>query len=475
MKKIKLFTTLMCFLFIVVAGFSVFVNVSAVTISGIGTVKQSYTRNILDNVTYTYVQSDNDGSPEKNYVLEYDPAVAGVDALAVYGTDQFGADTITENIALAESQGYTVIAGINASPFDTSNGTTVGVMIQNGKLISAPNGLFGYDSFAINDDGSMFISQSNLDMSYSVNDSSYTINYFNKQKKSAENNVYLLDSDWYSDTRSNVDSCEVVLDITNGQAAIGGVLEAKVSTINESTQKTAIGENQLVLIGSDLAALGNLKVGDELSFSFDDNDTANDWSKVAQSTCGFYQVLEDGNVINSSNTDVHPRTLVGYKADGTIVFYVVDGRQPGVSMGLTTRDAALYMKSLGCTNVINLDGGGSSNMTVRLPGSDNLTTVNVPSDGEERHDADGILLVLKDDYDTSIGDETLLHAYPNNAILLKNTVLDISVLATDERYNTKDVPAYTMEVIGSCGSITADNKFKARNGDGSGQVKISNG
>jgi len=114
-------------------------------------------------------------------------------------------------------------------------------------------------------------------------------------------------------------------------------------------------------------------------------------------------------------------------------------------------------------------------MTVRLPGSDNLTTVNVPSDGEERHDADGILLVLKDDYDTSIGNETLLHAYPNNAILLKNTVLDISVLATDERYNTKDVPAYTMEVVGSCGSITDDNKFKARNGDGSGQVKILNG
>ena len=138
---------------------SFFIEVNAAT-NGIGTVNQTYSRTIVPGAVYTYTESDN-GDPQKNYVFEYNPKNSDVEALAVYGENAFGGDTLSTNIALAQSRGYTVIAGVNGSPFDTSNGTTTGTLISNGKLISSNSGVSTYDSFAIKSDGTMFIGKSN--------------------------------------------------------------------------------------------------------------------------------------------------------------------------------------------------------------------------------------------------------------------------------------------------------------------------
>ena len=61
----------------------------------------------------------------------------------------------------------------------------------------------------------------------------------------------------------------------------------------------------------------------------------------------------------------NPRTLAGVRADGTLLLVTVDGRAPGWSVGMTLREAARLMLSLGARNALNLDGGGSSAMTVR--------------------------------------------------------------------------------------------------------------
>jgi hypothetical protein len=73
--------------------------------------------------------------------------------------------------------------------------------------------------------------------------------------------------------------------------------------------------------------------------------------------------------------DRNPRTGIGYEADGTIVMVTVDGREPGVSVGMTLNAFADYMQSLGCTYALNLDGGGSTTMWVKGDG-----VVNHPSD-----------------------------------------------------------------------------------------------
>jgi len=84
----------------------------------------------------------------------------------------------------------------------------------------------------------------------------------------------------------------------------------------------------------------------------------------------------------------NPRTLAGVTADGTLLFVTVDGRQPGWSVGASFEESALIMQSLGATEAVNLDGGGSTAMAI----GDGL--VNRPSDATgERPDGDAIVIL----------------------------------------------------------------------------------
>ena len=68
----------------------------------------------------------------------------------------------------------------------------------------------------------------------------------------------------------------------------------------------------------------------------------------------------------------------------------VDGRQPGVSVGMNLYELADYLLSIGAVDAMNLDGGGST--TMFLDGK----VVNTPSDKEgERKVGDAILVTLR--------------------------------------------------------------------------------
>ena len=162
-----------------------FINVGNVMAASIGTIKYTYSRNILKDMTYTYTESNN-GNPQRAYVLQYNPKTTGVDCMAVFGEELFGGDKISHNIQLAKSQGYNVVAGVNASPFDTSNGVTVGTTIQNKRLVVTTSGPLStnYDNFAILEDGSAYIGHPNFDLKFNVNGGSdIDITYLNRQKK----------------------------------------------------------------------------------------------------------------------------------------------------------------------------------------------------------------------------------------------------------------------------------------------------
>ena len=84
----------------------------------------------------------------------------------------------------------------------------------------------------------------------------------------------------------------------------------------------------------------------------------------------------------------NPRTLAGVRADGTLLLVTVDGRQPGWSAGVTLPEAARVMRALGARDALNLDGGGSTSMTVRG------RAVNRPSDpGGERAVSDALVVL----------------------------------------------------------------------------------
>jgi len=85
----------------------------------------------------------------------------------------------------------------------------------------------------------------------------------------------------------------------------------------------------------------------------------------------------------------HPRTAVGFDTEaGLLWLVVVDGRQPPHSAGMTLPELANLFLWLGADEALNLDGGGSSVMSL------GARIVNRPSDAEgERPVANSVWLV----------------------------------------------------------------------------------
>ena len=79
----------------------------------------------------------------------------------------------------------------------------------------------------------------------------------------------------------------------------------------------------------------------------------------------------------------HPRTAVGRTEKGDIWFVAVDGRQ-SMSAGVTLSEMSGVMIDLGCTDAINLDGGGSTALNIFG------MLLNRPSEGSERPVANAV-------------------------------------------------------------------------------------
>lgn len=71
---------------------------------------------------------------------------------------------------------------------------------------------------------------------------------------------------------------------------------------------------------------------------------------------------------------ISPRSAIGQRKDGTVLFLVVDGRQPGYSIGATLADMQNIMYKQGAYIAANLDGGSSTTLYY------NGKVVNKPAD-----------------------------------------------------------------------------------------------
>lgn len=99
-------------------------------------------------------------------------------------------------------------------------------------------------------------------------------------------------------------------------------------------------------------------------------------------------LIQDGKEVPQRDdrtfvTNRHNRTALGLKRDGTTILFIADGRFKHKAEGLSLPELERVLRWLGCTEAINLDGGGSATMYIKDKG-----VVNYPSDNN-RHDHDG--------------------------------------------------------------------------------------
>lgn len=97
-------------------------------------------------------------------------------------------------------------------------------------------------------------------------------------------------------------------------------------------------------------------------------------------------LIKGGQPTQYQSSDArHPRSAIGWN-DQFLFLVQVDGRQPGISVGMTLGELGVYIAGLGCTEVLNLDGGGSSTLWARGQ------VMNVPCEGSERPMGNALLI-----------------------------------------------------------------------------------
>lgn len=165
------------------------------------------------------------------------------------------------------------------------------------------------------------------------------------------------------------------------------VVDGIVTEIRQNMPAADIPENGYVVITrmkNSQKIIDNFKIGDLVRF---DITATPDWVGMNMAVTGGGMLIVDGMIPETFTHEVagrHPRTAIGSSEDGkTVYMVVVDGRQSH-SIGMTMIELADFMLEIGAWNAVMMDGGGSSTLVSRVPGTEKIAVQNRPSDGVQR-------------------------------------------------------------------------------------------
>ena len=96
------------------------------------------------------------------------------------------------------------------------------------------------------------------------------------------------------------------------------------------------------------------KIRDAVSFQEESSDKNNHFVKLI--------INGEKREMNGMGSGANPRTAIGQREDGTVLFLVTDGRGKNGHLGATAADLIEVMSEYGAVNAANIDGGSSSTM-----------------------------------------------------------------------------------------------------------------
>jgi len=404
-----------------------------------------------------------DSGPWNINVIKIDIQNSWLKLQSVKSGDKLTAFEKTSSMAARNSyEEHRVVAAINGDFYNTSTGEQVGTQIANGELLKVTS---DWLNVALDIDKNPMIGLQSFSGSVITSDSIKIISGVNKIRNTDELIIY--NSFMGTTTSTNQFGTEVrVIPIDNW--LVNDTIRCIIDTVVSGVGNISIGTNKAVLSGHGISSaflVNNLFKDDTIKIVLNLNPAL---PKLEQLIGGNTWLVHNG-IANSDNGDRHPRTSVGFNEDSTQFYmFVVDGRQPGLSVGMSYKELGDYMKSWGVYQGLNLDGGGSSTMVVRG------AVVNSPSDiGGERSVANSLLLIST----ASTGPLAHIRIQPEEIYALGGSNVNLTASGFDQYFNPVSIASGSL--VWSCnpaiGSITQNGIFTAAFDTVSGYIYSSVG
>ncbi len=278
--------------------------------------------------------------------------------------------------------------GVNGDFFSLADGRPSGMLLRDGVLVTQPNP--GRSSAGVTLDGTLDVRKIGFRGTWRGNGVRRTLTMINKPP--GRNQIALFTSDWGRLTPRVEGSFAVVLGEFPPAAPNVDIEAAVTSTVGNARVGIPAGSAVLVARGTAASRLqAEALVGETVTLRL---ILTPDWASVSDAIGGGPVLVQSGKPVFRANEAFTtsqlaprgPRTGVGQRADGSVLFVATDGRQPGYSVGMTNFELAQTLARLGAVTGMALDGGGSS--TLAFEG----TVLNRPSDGRERAVANSLML-----------------------------------------------------------------------------------
>ncbi|HHT26292.1 MAG TPA: phosphodiester glycosidase family protein [Firmicutes bacterium] len=343
------------------------------------------------------------------FILEVDLNTPGItiDGLAGRHYTQNSPPTLWPRSQISRLVADTgAVAGVNASFFDI-NSTQLprGMLVSSYNLLRTPDdpsrGILG-----ISADNKAYIGNwlfkgyvrnlkggAQLTLN-AINSSGFAVNSTNLYR-----HPYLM-SPGNQGATTNTQVVELVLH--DLETATPGVIRARVAQIRVNKPGIKITEDIMVLSSRDVSAallLEHYQEGDLIEINYELNGgLSRPWlpteSELQGAASGGVVLLMNGlygEHYVHTDTARHPRTAAAIDAERKKLYlFVIDGRTQ-TSVGVTYKEMADYFLYMGAFEALNLDGGGSSTLSIRMPTTGQVQHLNYPSSGgTERYVADGI-------------------------------------------------------------------------------------
>ena len=340
----------------------------------------------------TYHMEVDSETPLIVHALRFSPKTPGLKAmpeLAGHTINEEG--TVKGRLTPAQMANQSsAIAAINGDFFSFSQGAPIGIMVRNGELLDTPfkaRATFGWGP------NEAAVAMCSTTVSMTPEDGKEAkVDEVNQPVGQNQIALYTPAEGTAQLTGSHV---AVMLTVTSPIWSPSSSIQATVDGVLPDATEAKVPDGKALLVGTGdkMSMMQGLRIGQKMIFQL--QTLGFDWEKIENVIGGGPVLLRDSKIAIDAESEGfpasffakrHPRTAIGRTVAGDIWLVAIDGRQE-ISAGATLDETARIMLRLGCSDAMNLDGGGST--CLYLQG----ITVNRPSDGVERPVSNGILIL----------------------------------------------------------------------------------